>query len=186
MRSRAASPMSPRPSPKLVFFLGADEVDFSTFAESFKVYIGHHGDKGAQQADVDPAGRELCREAGHLGQPRRPRPARRARGVPAGRCARGLDDPARALRGARARRCRSTASRSCARRWSPTCPRSATMGARRASAGTRRRSTPRRRATIAYPIKDFYLTNAICRASPTMQRCSAELLHGEDFAEAAE
>jgi NADH-quinone oxidoreductase subunit G len=36
------------------------------------------------------------------------------------------------------------------------------------------------------PIKDFYLTNAICRASPTMQRCSAELLHGEEFAEAAE
>ena len=37
-----------------------------------------------------------------------------------------------------------------------------------------------------YPIQDFYLTNAICRASPTMQRCSSELLHGEDFAEAAE
>ena len=39
---------------------------------------------------------------------------------------------------------------------------------------------------IAYPIKDFYLTNPIARASETMQRCSAELLHGEDFAEAAE
>ena len=39
---------------------------------------------------------------------------------------------------------------------------------------------------IAYPIKDFYLTNAICRASPTMQRCSAELIHGQEFAEAAE
>ena len=39
---------------------------------------------------------------------------------------------------------------------------------------------------IAYPIKDFYLTNPIARSSPTMQRCSAELLHGEDFAEAAE
>eukprot|EP01037_Dinobryon_pediforme_P043754 gene43754-55011_t len=37
-----------------------------------------------------------------------------------------------------------------------------------------------------YPIQDFYLTNAICRASPTMQRCSAELVHGVDFAEAAE
>ena len=37
-----------------------------------------------------------------------------------------------------------------------------------------------------YPIQDFYLTNAICRASPTMQRCSAELIHGEEFAEAAE
>ena len=38
----------------------------------------------------------------------------------------------------------------------------------------------------AYPIKDFYLTNPIARASVTMQRCSAELLHGQDFAEAAE
>ncbi len=39
---------------------------------------------------------------------------------------------------------------------------------------------------FTYPIKDFYLTNAICRASPTMQRCSAELVHGETFVEAAE
>jgi NADH-quinone oxidoreductase subunit G len=37
-----------------------------------------------------------------------------------------------------------------------------------------------------YPIQDFYLTNPIARASPTMQRCSAEILHGRDFAEAAE
>ena len=39
---------------------------------------------------------------------------------------------------------------------------------------------------IGYPIKDFYLTNAICRASPTMERCSAELVHGETYLEAAE
>ena len=39
---------------------------------------------------------------------------------------------------------------------------------------------------LTYPIADFYLTNAIARSSPTMQRCSAELLHGETFAEAAE
>jgi NADH-quinone oxidoreductase subunit G len=31
---------------------------------------------------------------------------------------------------------------------------------------------------IAYPIQDFYLTNPIARASPTLQRCSAEILHG--------
>jgi NADH-quinone oxidoreductase subunit G len=37
-----------------------------------------------------------------------------------------------------------------------------------------------------YPIKDFYLTNAICRASETMQRCSDELVHGTTYAEAAE
>jgi NADH-quinone oxidoreductase subunit G len=39
---------------------------------------------------------------------------------------------------------------------------------------------------IAYPITDFYLTNAIARASATMQQCSAELLHGAEYAEAAE
>jgi len=39
---------------------------------------------------------------------------------------------------------------------------------------------------LTYPIKDFYLTNPIARASPTLQRCSAELLHGAHFAEAAE
>ncbi|HEX8553881.1 MAG TPA: NADH-quinone oxidoreductase subunit NuoG, partial [Sphingomonas sp.] len=38
-------------SAKLVFFLGADEVDFSRFA-GFKVFVGHHGDKGAAVADV--------------------------------------------------------------------------------------------------------------------------------------
>ena len=40
--------------------------------------------------------------------------------------------------------------------------------------------------SIAYPIADFYLTNAICRASPTMKRCSDELVHGVEFREAAE
>jgi NADH-quinone oxidoreductase subunit G len=39
---------------------------------------------------------------------------------------------------------------------------------------------------IVYPIQDFYLTNPIARSSPTLQRCSAEILHGESFAEAAE
>ena len=37
----------------------------------------------------------------------------------------------------------------------------------------------------AYPIKDFYLTNPIARASLVMQECSAELIHGQVL-EAAE
>lgn len=37
----------------------------------------------------------------------------------------------------------------------------------------------------AYPIKDFYLTNPIARASLVMQECSAELVHGHAL-EAAE
>jgi NADH-quinone oxidoreductase subunit G len=39
---------------------------------------------------------------------------------------------------------------------------------------------------VRYPISDFYLTNAIARASPTMRRCSEELVQGEAVLEAAE
>ena len=39
---------------------------------------------------------------------------------------------------------------------------------------------------VRYPIGDFFLTNAICRASPTMHRCSEELVQGVLFKEAAE
>jgi NADH-quinone oxidoreductase subunit G len=45
---------------------------------------------------------------------------------------------------------------------------------------------PRATGPIGYPVKDRYLTNAIGRASPTLQRCSAELIHGDVQAEAAE
>ena len=38
---------------------------------------------------------------------------------------------------------------------------------------------------VAYPIRDFYLTNAITRHSPTMHRCSQELVGGP-LLEAAE
>ena len=38
---------------------------------------------------------------------------------------------------------------------------------------------------VRYPIADFFLANAICRNSPTMQRCSEELVRG-GLQEAAE
>src|SRR5690606_4900589 len=38
--------------PGVLLALGADEVDFSQFEGALKVYIGHHGDKGAHAADV--------------------------------------------------------------------------------------------------------------------------------------
>ena len=38
--------------PELVILLGADEVPAANFSRAFKVYIGHHGDKGAAQADL--------------------------------------------------------------------------------------------------------------------------------------
>ncbi|HEU4960099.1 MAG TPA: NADH-quinone oxidoreductase subunit NuoG [Sphingomonas sp.] len=171
--------------PKLVFFLGADEVDFSKFAKSFKVYVGHHGDKGAHHADVILPGASYAEKSGTWvnleGRVQRgeravfpPGDARedwtifRALSEKLGktlpfdtieelRADMGRDVPALAQEGL------------VTFEWNPPALSETAVG------------------TIdAYPIKDFYLTNAICRASPTMQRCSAELLHGEEFAEAAE
>src|SRR3546814_7778891 len=51
-------------APKLVFFLGADEADFSKFDKSFKVFIGHHGDRGAHHADVVLPGASYAEKSG--------------------------------------------------------------------------------------------------------------------------
>ncbi|MEE2746041.1 MAG: NADH-quinone oxidoreductase subunit NuoG [Pseudomonadota bacterium] len=37
---------------RLFFLLGADELDMNSLGDSFVVYIGHHGDAGAHRADV--------------------------------------------------------------------------------------------------------------------------------------
>ncbi len=172
-------------APKLAFFLGADEVDFTKFADTFKVYVGHHGDKGAAAADVILPGASYAEKSGTYvnleGRVQRgeravfpPGDARedwtifRALSAVLGktlpfdtldelRAAMSVDTPALASLGL------------ASFEWAPPA-----LGA--AAAGE----------ITGYPIQDFYLTNAICRASPTMQRCSAELLHGQDFAEAAE
>ena len=35
-----------------VVLLGADEIDMAALGEAFVIYVGHHGDKGAQRADL--------------------------------------------------------------------------------------------------------------------------------------
>lgn len=169
---------------KLTFFLGADEVDYSRFA-GFKVYVGHHGDRGAAHADVVLPGASYAEKAGTYvnleGRVQRgeravfpPGDARedwsifRALGD-----AMGVRLPFDSFAGVReemfgevpALRHEGLASFE----WNPPALAAAASG-----------------SIEGYPIHDFYLTNAVCRASPTMQRCSAELVHGEAFAEAAE
>ena len=169
---------------KLGFFLGADEVDYTKFA-GFKVYVGHHGDTGAHHADVILPGATYAEKSGTWVN-LEGRVQRGERAVfPLGDARedwsifRALSDvlgatlPFDSLAGLReemyaevpALRHLGLVSFD----WNPPSLDAAGQG------------------TIeSYPIKDFYLTNAICRASPTMQRCSAELVHGEEFAEAAE
>ena len=169
---------------KLTFFLGADEVDFARFA-GFKVYVGHHGDRGAAHADVVLPGASYAEKAGtYVNLEGRVQRGERAVFPPGDAredwsIFRALGDamnvrlPFDSFAGVReamygavpALRDEGLASFE----WNPPMLDAAANG------------------TIeGYPIQDFYLTNAVCRASPTMQRCSAELVHGETFAEAAE
>ncbi|MDP1026097.1 NADH-quinone oxidoreductase subunit NuoG [Sphingomonas sp. KR1UV-12] len=169
---------------KLAFFLGADEVDFSRFL-GFKVFIGHHGDKGAAAADVVLPGASYAEKSGTWVNLE----GRVQRGE------RAVFPPGDAREDWSILRALSDAMRA-------TLPFDSFAGLREAMYAevpalreqglvTFDWNPPALDGTASgvlegYPIKDFYLTNAICRASPTMQRCSAELVHGETFAEAAE
>jgi NADH-quinone oxidoreductase subunit G len=169
---------------KLAFFLGADECDFTRFT-GFKVYIGHHGDKGAAAADVVLPGASYAEKSGTwVNLEGRVQRGNRAVFPPGDAredwtILRALSetlgnvlpfDTLDELRAAMALDCPDLANEGLVTfAWNPPALGTTAQG-----------------VLDGYPIKDFYLTNAICRASPTMQRCSAELVHGEAFAEAAE
>ena len=48
----------------VLFLLGADEMDMSAFGDTFVVYIGTHGDRGAHRADVILPGAAYTEKAG--------------------------------------------------------------------------------------------------------------------------
>jgi NADH-quinone oxidoreductase subunit G len=171
--------------PGLAFFLGADEVDYSLFADSFKVYVGHHGDNGAHHADVVLPGAAYSEKSGtYVNLEGRVQRGERAVFPPGDAredwaIFRALSDvlgqrlPFDSLDALRAEMAKAVAA----------------LGVEGlVDYGW---SEPSLSADVSgkiadYPIKDFYLTNAICRASETMQKCSAELVHGTQYLEAAE
>ena len=174
-------------APKLLFLLGADEADLAPFADSCKVYIGHHGDRGAHAADVILPGAAYTEKHGiHVNLEGRVQYSEKAVDPPGD--ARADWSILRALSDALGRKLPFDSFGALRQRLFADHPEFAQPGlvrfawtppklpAARLAKGTK----------IAYPIKDFYLTNPIARSSPTLQRCSAELIHGEDFAEAAE
>ena len=174
-------------APKLLFLLGADEMDLAPFAKSLKVYIGHHGDRGAHGADIILPGAAYTEKHGiYVNLEGRVQYSEKA-----------VDPPGDARED-----------------WSILRALSETLGKKlpfdsfgelRAAlfadhpdfgrpglaqfdwAPPKLEKVAIRPGTgLSYPIADFYLTNPIARSSPTLQRCSAEILHGEEIAEAAE
>ena len=171
-------------APEVVLMLGADEVDPARFAGSFKVYIGHHGDRGAAAADLVLPGAAYTEKHGTFvnleGRVQRSEKA--------------VFPPGEAREDWTIFRAVSELAR-------PPLPFDSFGELRRAMVADHpelgaeglvplKWAPPKLDAKaagpIAYPIADFYLTNAICRASPTMQLCSDEVLHGAPALEAAE
>ena len=181
-RARAGA-MSPAFSPaaatgeiEAVYLLGADEIDMAAARPGLRHLSGPSRRRRRAPRRCGAAGRGLYREgrrptstpraACSCGQPRR---------LPAGRGARGLDDPARAVRARWAGRCPTTSLGALRGRMVAVNPvfaeprhacRTPAWGA---FGARRRRSMPRRSSIRSH---DFYRTDPISRASPTMAECS--------------
>jgi NADH-quinone oxidoreductase subunit G len=170
--------------PEVVLLLGADEVDPARFVGSFKIYIGHHGDNGARQADLVLPGAAYAEKHGiYVNTEGRVQRSERAAFAPGEAredwtIFRAVSDLLGSplpfdrfdqLRGKMVEEYPQLGKDGLiAFDWSPPKLPAKADGA------------------IVYPIRDFYLTNAITRASPTMHSCSEELVHGRVVQEAAE
>jgi NADH-quinone oxidoreductase subunit G len=172
--------------PKMVISLGADEVDFAQFAGSMIVHIGHHGDKAAHVADVILPGAAFSEKDGtYVNTEGRVQFAERAVFAPGD--AREDWTILRALADSLGVSVGFDSFAQLRAAMIAAVPALGVEGLADVGALPAAPAGAKAEGVIAgYPIKDRYLTNAIGRASPTLQRCSAELLHGETFAEAAE
>ena len=172
--------------PKVLLALGADEVDFTRFPDALKVYIGHHGDKGAHAADIILPAATYTEKAGtYVNTEGRVQFADKAVFAPGD--AREDWTILRALADALGVSVGFDSFTELRAAMTAEVPALSVEGLANYGALPKPGKHAAPKGKITYPIRDFYLTNPIARASLTMQRCSAELLHGDDsFAEAAE
>jgi len=171
--------------PKVILSLGADEMDFEQFADSLKVYIGHHGDKGAHAADIIlPAASYAEKDGTYVNTEGRVQYSEKAVFAPGD--AREDWTILRALADALGVKVGFDSFAELQSAMIKAVPSLGEEGLADFGELPKADTKAKAQGAITYPIKDCYLTNPIARASATMQRCSAELLHGEEMREAAQ
>tara|TARA_R100001244_G_scaffold20643_8_gene21664 strand:+ start:81460 stop:83475 length:2016 start_codon:yes stop_codon:yes gene_type:complete len=172
--------------PKLLFALGADEMDYGLFKDSFKVFIGHHGDAGAHAADVILPGAAYTEKDGtYVNLEGRVQRSNKAIFAPGD--AREDWSILRALSDVLGKTLPFDSFEELRVKMAKDHPELGTEGLVTFDWAPPKDLPGAPKGQGVHPIKDFYLTNCIARASGTMQRCSAELLHADDeMMEAAE
>jgi len=165
-------------SPRLVISLGADEVDWTRFAHSLIVHIGHHGDKAAHAADVILPGAAFSEKDGtYVNTEGRVQYGEKAVFAPGD--AREDWSIVRALADALGVAVGFDSFAQLRERMIDEVPAFGIEGLVHYGDVPAAPEGARASGVIGYPVKDRYLTNAISRASPTLQQCSAELIHGQ-------
>ncbi|WP_339689948.1 NADH-quinone oxidoreductase subunit NuoG [uncultured Parasphingorhabdus sp.] len=172
--------------PKLLFALGADEMNYEAFKDSFKVFIGHHGDAGAHAADVILPGAAYTEKNGtYVNLEGRVQRSNKAIFAPGD--AREDWSILRALSDVMGKTLPFDSFAELRANMAKDHPELAQEGLVTLEWSPPTGLADKPTGQGVHPIKDFYLTNSIARASATMQRCSAELLHADDeIMEAAE
>jgi len=158
-----------------VYLLGADEIDMRRLGRAFVIYQGHHGDAGASRADVVlPGAAYTEKDATYVNTEGRVQRASRAVFPPGD--AREDWTILRALSDALGHRLPYDSLPALRRRMGAA---NAVFAARdtvtRAAWQTFGREGAIDAAPFAYPIADFYRTDPISRASPTMAACAEAL-----------
>jgi NADH-quinone oxidoreductase subunit G len=171
---------------KALFLLGVDEMDTSAFADTFTIYIGTHGDRGVRHADVILPGAAYSEKHGtYVNIEGRVQVSEFAVHAPGD--ARVDWTIFRALSDVLGKTLPFDDLSQLRTAIAAEVPRLGTLGLSAVDPLPKPKGkAPKLSGGIAYPIEDFYLTNPIARSSPTLQRCSAEILHGQTFQEAAE
>ncbi len=162
----------------VVFLLGADEIDMNALGPSFVVYLGSHGDAGANRADVILPGAAYTEKSGtYVNTEGRVQVASRATFPPgdarddwailrALSAVLGKTLPYESLAELRAALYEAHPHMAEIDAITPADP--AAIAALAATAPESLSGAP-----FANPVGDFYLTNPIARASATMAECSA-------------
>jgi NADH-quinone oxidoreductase subunit G len=173
---------------EVLFLLGADELDMKVVKAGFVVYIGSHGDAGAHRADVILPGSAYTEKSGtYVNTEGRVQQTNRAGFAPG----EAKEDWAilRALSDVLGKKLPFDSLAQLRTRLYAEHPHLAAVD--RIKAGDpadvskiAKSGGKLDKAAFVSPVKDFYLTNPIARASAVMAECSA--LHKGNFKQAAE